>query len=185
MCCITYFLFSTQACMDKVRANILMDILTIRDNVAALLDFVKQLVRQYEDGVVVKKWRLSYYLYFIIYIIISNLFSLSEKVLTILCNKYDNLLHFMFNLFIRSLGYHVVGSYSHGPVLGLYFLAPTVKIHTRCFIQIRLQFSPLFWIYTSTHLGFPYSNEIKNEYYLQFHTYTKPSPLIPGRHSIT
>ncbi|XP_040244286.1 uncharacterized protein [Aegilops tauschii subsp. strangulata] len=43
------------ACIDKVRANILLDILTIRDNVAALPDFVKQLVRQYEDGVVVKK----------------------------------------------------------------------------------------------------------------------------------
>lgn len=55
MCCLTYFLSSTQACIDKVRANILLDILTIRDNVAALPDFVKQLVRQYEDGVVVKK----------------------------------------------------------------------------------------------------------------------------------
>ncbi|XP_048556185.1 uncharacterized protein LOC125536937 [Triticum urartu] len=43
------------ACIDKVRANILMDILTIRDNVAALPDFVQLLVRQYEDGVVVKK----------------------------------------------------------------------------------------------------------------------------------
>ncbi|KAE8774247.1 hypothetical protein D1007_53414 [Hordeum vulgare] len=42
------------ASMDKVRTNILMDILTIRDNVAALLDFVKQLMRQYEDAVISK-----------------------------------------------------------------------------------------------------------------------------------
>ncbi|KAI4979242.1 hypothetical protein ZWY2020_015995 [Hordeum vulgare] len=40
------------ASMDKVRTNILMDILTIRDNVAALPDFVKQLMRQYEDAVI-------------------------------------------------------------------------------------------------------------------------------------
>lgn len=93
-CCITYFLSSTQACMDKVRTNILMDILTIRDNVVALPDFVKQLVRQYEDGIIVKKWRLSY-LYSILYIIISNLLSFGTKywtfyvITTTVCFSYS------------------------------------------------------------------------------------------------